>query len=59
MTRALVCRLKLPLPRFTLDVDFTTTDHVTGIFGRSGAGKSSLLESIIGLRTRARGHVAQ
>ncbi|MGW8310792.1 MAG: molybdenum ABC transporter ATP-binding protein [Thiogranum sp.] len=47
--------LKLPLDRFTLSVDLELTRHVTGIFGISGSGKTSLLETIAGLRRNARG----
>jgi molybdate transport system ATP-binding protein len=35
---------------FTLQVDLETTGDVIGIFGNSGAGKTSLLELIAGLR---------
>jgi molybdate transport system ATP-binding protein len=54
----IACRVRLPLGRFALDVDFTSAHRVTGIFGPSGAGKSSLLEAIIGLRPAARGRIA-
>jgi molybdate transport system ATP-binding protein len=47
--------LELPLDRFTLLVDLELTRHVTGIFGISGSGKTSLLETIAGLRRNARG----
>jgi len=42
--------LSLPLDRFTLDVTCTTRAHVTAVFGASGSGKTSLLESLAGLR---------
>jgi molybdate transport system ATP-binding protein len=54
---ALSVRLELTLERFTLDVDFTTRHHVTGIFGASGVGKTSLLKSLAGLKRRARGEI--
>lgn len=54
----LAVRLTLPLDRFALDVDFETTAPVTGVFGPSGAGKTSLVESIAGGRRAARGRVA-
>jgi molybdate transport system ATP-binding protein len=40
----------LPLAAFALQVKETTSARVTGIFGVSGAGKSSLLECVAGLR---------
>ena len=48
-------QLKLPLDRFTLSVDLKLDRHVTGIFGISGCGKTSLLETIAGLRRSAQG----
>ena len=42
--------ISLPLDRFTLDVTCTTRAHVTAVFGASGSGKTSLLESVAGLR---------
>ena len=47
----------LRLDEFDLRAAFTATRHVTGIFGPSGAGKTSLLQSIAGLKRRATGHV--
>ncbi|MEM9558166.1 MAG: ATP-binding cassette domain-containing protein [Acidobacteriota bacterium] len=46
----------LPLDRFDLRVAFTSNAPSLGLFGPSGAGKTSLLEVIAGLR-RARGRV--
>lgn len=46
---------RLPLDRFALEVNYTTTRQVTGVFGVSGAGKTSLLESIAGLRRKVQG----
>ncbi|HEX2077920.1 MAG TPA: ATP-binding cassette domain-containing protein, partial [Longimicrobium sp.] len=51
-------RVRLPLDRFDLDVDFTTTHRVTGVFGVSGSGKTTLLETVAGLRRGARGRIA-
>jgi len=42
--------LRLSLAHFTLEVDADLSGRVTGIFGASGAGKTSLLEIIAGLR---------
>jgi molybdate transport system ATP-binding protein len=49
--------IRLPLAHFDLDVDATVSARVTGIFGPSGAGKTSLLDVIAGLRKPADGHV--
>jgi molybdate transport system ATP-binding protein len=43
-------RLSLRLEQFTLKIDVDLQNERTGIFGPSGAGKTSLLESIAGLR---------
>ena len=42
---------------FRLDVDLAWDDRVTVFFGRSGAGKSSLFELILGLHPRAASRV--
>jgi molybdate transport system ATP-binding protein len=49
--------LTLPLARFTLTVDVTLGDGVTAVMGPSGAGKTSLLEAVAGLRRAARGRI--
>ncbi len=54
---ALSVRIRLALDRFDLAVDLTTRRQVTGIFGASGSGKTSLLETIAGLRRRAKGTI--
>jgi molybdate transport system ATP-binding protein len=43
-------KILLPLTNFTLEVDLTLERQVTAIFGPSGAGKTSLLDLIAGLR---------
>lgn len=45
----------LPLDRFELAVDLRLGRGSTGIFGPSGAGKTSLLETLAGLRRGPRG----
>jgi molybdate transport system ATP-binding protein len=42
--------IRLELPHFTLEVSAVLTGRVTAIFGASGAGKTSLLEIVAGLR---------
>ena len=54
----LTIQVRLPLDRFELNIDLHTEKHVTGIFGVSGAGKTSLLETICGVRRQARGIIA-
>jgi molybdate transport system ATP-binding protein len=47
----------LPLAHFDLDVTAELSSRVTGIFGPSGAGKTSLLEAVAGLRVLRRGRI--
>jgi molybdate transport system ATP-binding protein len=46
----LLKHITLPLANFTLEVDAGIRSRVTAIFGPSGAGKTSLLDLIAGLR---------
>jgi molybdate transport system ATP-binding protein len=48
--------IRLPLARFTLEARCTLGAHVTALVSRSGSGKTSLIESIAGLR-RAAGRI--
>lgn len=50
-------QITLPLAAFRLEVDYVLTQPVTGLSGSSGAGKTSLLEIIAGLRRPAAGRV--
>ncbi|MEP6937742.1 MAG: ATP-binding cassette domain-containing protein [Chthoniobacterales bacterium] len=50
-------RVELPLSSFVLQVDVELNAARTAIFGPSGAGKTSLLETIAGLRRPATGLV--
>lgn len=49
--------LRLPLAPFTLEADASLGGRVTAIFGSSGAGKTSLLELVAGLRRPAAGQI--
>jgi molybdate transport system ATP-binding protein len=49
--------VRAPLGPFTLDVDLAAAARVTAVFGASGAGKTSLLEIVAGLRKPASGRV--
>lgn len=55
MTCGILLDIALPLDRFTLAVRWETAESALGIFGASGAGKTTILESLAGLRTAARG----
>jgi molybdate transport system ATP-binding protein len=46
----LLKNISLPLSHFTLEVDVEIHNRVTAIFGPSGAGKTSLLDLVTGLR---------
>ena len=48
--KLLLRRICLPLKEFTLEVDARIESPVTAIFGPSGAGKTSLLDLVAGLR---------
>jgi molybdate transport system ATP-binding protein len=49
--------VRAPLGPFTLAVDAAATARVTAVFGASGAGKTSLLEIVAGLRRPEAGRV--
>ena len=42
---------------FTIDASFTSEGKITAIFGRSGSGKTSLINVIAGLIEPKRGRV--
>ncbi|QSQ22614.1 molybdenum ABC transporter ATP-binding protein [Pyxidicoccus parkwayensis] len=53
----LVLSVRLPLARFTLEVETRLAGASVAVMGRSGSGKTSLLEVLAGLRRGARGRV--
>jgi molybdate transport system ATP-binding protein len=50
-------RVRLPLAHFELDVTFQTHVPAAGIFGPSGAGKTTVLELIAGIRRPVSGRI--
>ncbi|MFY0597702.1 MAG: molybdenum ABC transporter ATP-binding protein [Cognatishimia sp.] len=46
------------LDQFALEVDFKLTSGVTAIFGASGAGKTTVINTIAGLHRPDRGHIS-
>jgi len=48
---------RLPLAAFALEMDAVLNAHVTAVFGPSGAGKTSLLEAVAGLRRPEAGRI--
>ncbi|HEU4402709.1 MAG TPA: molybdenum ABC transporter ATP-binding protein [Candidatus Polarisedimenticolia bacterium] len=57
MTHAIVLDLTLPLDRFNVSVRWETFEGSLGIFGPSGAGKTTILEAVAGLRKGTRGFI--
>jgi molybdate transport system ATP-binding protein len=55
---ALQVDIHLPLSRFLLDCNFKTESEAVVLFGRSGAGKTSVLDCIAGFRQPHRGEIA-
>ena len=49
--------VRVPLAEFELDLDLALDGPVTAVIGPSGAGKTSLLELVAGLRAPSRGRV--
>jgi len=56
--RLVLERVQIPLAHFDLDVTAELRAPVTGIFGPSGAGKTSLLDAIAGLRRLRSGRIS-
>ncbi len=58
MTGALDVRVRGQVGRLSLDIAFTGGGGVTALFGRSGAGKTTIVNMIAGLRRPASGRIA-
>ncbi len=52
-----VQQVRLPLAEFTLELDFAMETFPVAIFGPSGAGKTSLLDLLAGLRQPQQAHI--
>lgn len=50
-------RVRLPLTHFELDVDVSSSARTLGVFGPSGAGKTSLVETLAGWRAPTAGRI--
>ena len=57
MSAQLEMEIALPLERFTLEVAWRSERPFLGVFGHSGAGKTSLLEVLAGLRRVRSGRI--
>jgi molybdate transport system ATP-binding protein len=53
----MLLRCRIPLANFTLDIDASFEGRVTSIFGPSGAGKTTILDAIAGLRPVIEGEI--
>lgn len=51
-------RVRLPLDRFELNIEYEGSARVLGVFGVSGSGKTTLLECLAGLRSGGSGNVS-
>jgi molybdate transport system ATP-binding protein len=49
--------IRLPLSAFALELNLTITSRATALFGASGAGKTSLLDLVAGLRRPERARI--
>ncbi len=57
MTPGLRLDLEVPCGSFDLAIAWETEQSALGLFGASGAGKSSVLEALAGIRRGARGRI--
>ena len=57
MSEGIELDLRVPLDRFQLELGWETRERNLGIFGHSGAGKTTVLETLAGIRPAARGTI--
>ena len=57
MSVGLRLALRVPCDRFVVGLDWETEETALGLFGPSGAGKTSVLEALAGLRPAAEGRI--
>lgn len=57
MSALLRIALQVRCERFDVQLDWETTEPALGLFGPSGAGKTTVLEALAGLRRGARGRI--
>lgn len=57
MSAGLRVALRVPCDRFDVELEWETGERALGLFGPSGAGKTSVLEALAGLRPEARGRI--
>ena len=57
MTTLFDIELSVPLQNFELNYRLATDERCVGVFGPSGAGKTTVIEHVAGWRKGARGHV--
>lgn len=57
MSHAIRIDITVPLDRFTLEVAWESSEPSLGLFGHSGAGKTTILEAVAGLRENVTGRI--
>ena len=57
MSPGLRVDLTVPCERFDVELGWETDEPALGLFGASGAGKTTVLEALAGLRSSARGRI--
>jgi molybdate transport system ATP-binding protein len=57
MSAPLRISLEVPCERFDVAIEWETAEPALGLFGVSGAGKTTVLEALAGLRRGARGRI--